>query len=292
MERYLDPKADLTFKKIFGTHPDLLMSLLNALLPLKEGQLIESVEYLPGELYPVSPLLKNTIVDVRCKDNRGRQFVVEMQMEWTTAFKQRVLFNASKAYVTQIGNGQNYKLLQPVYSLNFVNAVFEPDVPDFRHDYGIVHDKYSDKTIEGLHLTFLELPKFRPDTMTEKRMAVLWLRFLTEIDNKTQKVPRELEDNPEIHKALTQVRESAFTASELYSYDKFWDAISSQVTLQDGRYEEGLAEGREEGLAEGLEKGRAEERLSNARALLAAGMDRTMVCKALALSETEIRLLD
>lgn len=284
MERYLDPKADLTFKKIFGTHPDLLMSLLNALLPLKDGQLIESVEYLPGELYPVSPLLKNTIVDVRCKDNRGRQFVVEMQMEWTTAFKQRVLFNASKAYVTQIGNGQNYKLLQPVYSLNFVNAVFEPDVPDFRHDYGIVHDKYSDKTIEGLHLTFLELPKFRPDTMTEKRMAVLWLRFLTEIDNKTQKVPRELEDNPEIHKALTQVRESAFTASELYSYDKFWDAVSSQKTLQDGRYEEGLSEG--------LEKGRAEERLSNARALLAAGMDRTMVCKALALSETEIRLLD
>lgn len=284
MERYLDPKADLTFKKIFGTHPDLLMSLLNALLPLKDGQLIESVEYLPGELYPVSPLLKNTIVDVRCKDNRGRQFVVEMQMEWTTAFKQRVLFNASKAYVAQIGNGQNYKLLQPVYSLNFVNAVFEPDVPDFRHDYGIVHDKYSDKTIEGLHLTFLELPKFRPDTMTEKRMAVLWLRFLTEIDNKTQKVPRELEDNPEIHKALTQVRESAFTASELYSYDKFWDAVSSQKTLQDGRYEEGLSEG--------LEKGRAEERLSNARALLAAGMDRTMVCKALALSETEIRLLD
>lgn len=32
--KYLDPKADLTFKKIFGKHPDLLMSLLNALLPL------------------------------------------------------------------------------------------------------------------------------------------------------------------------------------------------------------------------------------------------------------------
>ena len=29
--RYLDPKADLTFKKIFGEHKDLLISLLNAL---------------------------------------------------------------------------------------------------------------------------------------------------------------------------------------------------------------------------------------------------------------------
>ena len=31
--RYLDPKADLTFKKVFGEHKDLLISLLNALLP-------------------------------------------------------------------------------------------------------------------------------------------------------------------------------------------------------------------------------------------------------------------
>ena len=30
--KYLDPKADLTFKKVFGEHPDLVTSLLNALL--------------------------------------------------------------------------------------------------------------------------------------------------------------------------------------------------------------------------------------------------------------------
>ncbi len=31
---YLDPKADLTFKKIFAKHPDLLISLLY--LPLSD----------------------------------------------------------------------------------------------------------------------------------------------------------------------------------------------------------------------------------------------------------------
>ena len=45
--KYLDPKADLTFKKIFGEHEDLVMSLLNALLPLDEGKQIEHVEFLP-----------------------------------------------------------------------------------------------------------------------------------------------------------------------------------------------------------------------------------------------------
>ena len=33
MSKYLDPKADLTFKKVFGEHRDLVVSFLNALLP-------------------------------------------------------------------------------------------------------------------------------------------------------------------------------------------------------------------------------------------------------------------
>ena len=34
MAKYLDPKVDLTFKKVFGEHPNLVASLLNSLLPL------------------------------------------------------------------------------------------------------------------------------------------------------------------------------------------------------------------------------------------------------------------
>ena len=45
--RYLDPKADLTFNRVFGEHPDLVMSLLNALLPLDAGQEVAEIEYLP-----------------------------------------------------------------------------------------------------------------------------------------------------------------------------------------------------------------------------------------------------
>ena len=31
--KYLDPKADLTFKKVFGEHQDLVISFLNASWP-------------------------------------------------------------------------------------------------------------------------------------------------------------------------------------------------------------------------------------------------------------------
>ena len=45
--KYLDPKADLTFKKIFGNHPDRLKNLLNTLQSLNENELIQQQQYLP-----------------------------------------------------------------------------------------------------------------------------------------------------------------------------------------------------------------------------------------------------
>lgn len=273
--KYLDPKADLTFKKIFAGHPDLLISLLNALLPLKRNQQIKSIEYLPTELVPVDPLHKDTIVDVRCRDVEGRQFVVEMQMAWTDAFKQRVLFNASKAYVSQAEMGCKYEDLQPVYSLNLVNEIFEKDMKEYKHNYHIVHDKRTKKVIEGLCFTFIELPKFHPHTMKEKRMTVLWLRFLTEINDKTQEVPAELLESPEISKALEEVKISAFTAEELRAYDKFWERVSSEKTLMEGRYDEG----------------KQDKALEIAQNLKSAGMDVDTICKMTGLSKEEIEEL-
>ena len=268
MKRYLDPKADLTFKKIFGRHPDLLISLLNALLPLADDEQIQSVEYLPTELVPELYEHKNSIVDVLCRDICGRQFCVEMQMEWTLSFKQRVLFNASKLYVSQAQKAEHYSDLKPVYSLNLVNDYIDRDDPLFIHNYRIVHDRHSDNIIKGLHFTFIELPKFSPQTMLEKRMAVFWLRFLTEITGTTKEVPAELLDNPQINKALEEVEISAFTEEELRAYDKFWDSVRTEKSMLYDSRQKGIEEGVEKGRAEG----RAEERLATAKRLLDMGL--------------------
>ena len=235
--KYLDPKADLTFKKVFGEHPELVKSLLNALLPFKsEEEEITSVTYLTPEMVPQTPTRKYSIVDVRCEDAQGRQFIVEMQMVWSVEFKQRVLFNASKAYVKQLNRGEDYSLLKPVYSLNLVNEVFEPELDDYYHYYHLVHEEHTEKVIDGLHLVFVELPKFTPHTFTEKKMQFLWLRYLTEIDENTKEIPAELLANPEIAKAVSEIEESAYSEEELLGYDDFWDAVSVEKTLA-GRLE-------------------------------------------------------
>ena len=232
MAKYLDPKADVTFKKVFGEHKNLVISLLNALLPLDEGKQVESIEYLPPELVPETPLGKNTIVDVRCEETGGRKFIVEMQMEWRANFKQRVLLNASKAYVKQLPRGNDYNLLQPVYSLNLVNETFEPDMEEYYHYYRLVHYLHSDKVLEGLHLVLVELPKFKAKNLTEKKMQVLWLRFLTEIGETTKKAPQDLVDNPHVNEALEIVEESALNDAERARYDGFWDYVSREATKE------------------------------------------------------------
>jgi predicted transposase/invertase (TIGR01784 family) len=276
MAKYLNPKADLTFKKIFGEHPNLVISLLNALLPLKDDERVVSIEYWPAEKIPRrTEAEKNSIVDVCCRDNKKREFIVEMQMTWTESFKKRVLLNASKAYVAQSESGQEYRLLQPVYALNFVNAPMNLGVDGYYHHYQLVHHEKSDEVIDGLQLVFIELPKFQPQTFSEKKMQVLWLRFLTEINDETREVPIELLENAEVSEALEIVERAAFDDAEMRAYDKFWDNVSVQKTLDNARKREINAVKRE------AEKAKAEaeeaktklkqEKLDTARKMKAKG---------------------
>ncbi|MDR0699106.1 MAG: Rpn family recombination-promoting nuclease/putative transposase [Tannerella sp.] len=256
MARYLDPKNDLIFKRIFGEHPNLLKSFLNALMPLKAGQQIESLEYLPAEQVPDNPAKKNSIVDVRCIDNYGRQFIVEMQMLWNSSFSNRLVFNASKAYVRQLEKSQRYHLLQPVYALAILDSVFDKQTAEFYHHYRIVNDRNTEEVIEGLEFVLVELPKFRAETWTERRLAVLWLRFLREVEEQQSVVSDDLKSDAEIRQALELCEVGAYTNAELAVYDAYWDAIRVENSL----IYEGIIEGEAKGEAKGIAKGRAEGR--------------------------------
>jgi predicted transposase/invertase (TIGR01784 family) len=255
MSRYLDPKTDIVFKKIFGQHPHLLKSFLNAVLPLPEDGLIDSLEYLPSEQVPVIPSFKYTIVDVRCTDQKGRIFIVEMQIQWTTGFMQRMLFNASKAYVNQLEKGEDYHLLMPVYGLGLINTEFDPNPADWYHHYTMINVEKPQAQIKDLQLIFIELPKFKAQNRRDKKLSVLWLRFMSELNDKTKYIPNEWLDVPEIKEASDLAEEAAYTPSELVAYDKYWDAISIEKTLVGNALKEGEAIGEERGIAIGEERG-------------------------------------
>jgi len=235
MAKYLDPKVDVLFKKIFSENKDLVISFLNSLLPLDAGQEIVTIEYLSPEQTPNTPLGKNSIVDVRCIDNEGRAFVVEMQSEWTNIFRKRLLINGSKAVVRQMDKtstedkAKTYQELKPVYVVAVVNARFSKK-KDWYHHLKILNPKNPEVVIEGLDYVLLELPNFTPETWTyaHKQLAVLWLRFLKEIDGYIEELPEELASNNLIRRAIEMCEEAAFTPEELAAYDRakeqaLWD---------------------------------------------------------------------
>ena len=281
--KYLDPKADLTFKKIFGNHPKRLISLLNALLPLSEEEQIQEIKYLPTELVPENNSYRYAITNILCTDAKSNKFCVVIRIEWSDAFQLRVQFLASELYVNPAIKQVKYFAQYPTYSLNLISDTFKYNTPDFIHNYHVVYDKDTHKVIEDLHFTFIELPKFTPHSYVDKRMMVLWLRFLTEINSDTKEIPADLLNDPEIGKAVEELEISGFSDAELWAYDKFWDSVSVERTLLDDRYQKGKEEGKEEGMNQ--------RSLEIARKMLAKGMDEASVMDMTGLTAEEIKLL-
>ena len=131
-----------------------------------------------------------------------------------------------------------------------------------------------------MHFTFIELPKFTPHSIADKRMMVLWLRFLTEINSNTKEIPSDLLNDPEIGKAVEELEISGFTDAELRAYDKFWDSVSVERTLLDDRYQKGMEKGMKQGREEGREEGKHEANTETAQRLLAMGLSAEQVAKA------------
>ena len=275
--KYLDPKADLTFKKIFGNHPARLISLLNALLPLSEEEQIHEIKYLPTELVPENNSYRYAITNILCTDAKSNKFCVVIRIEWSDAFQLRVQFLASELYVNPAIKQVKYFAQYPTYSLNLISDTFKYNTPDFIHNYHVVYDKDTHKVIEDLHFTFIELPKFTPHSIADKRMMVLWLRFLTEINSDTKEIPADLLNDPEIGKAVEELEISGFSDAELWAYDKFWDSVSVERTLIDDSYKKGI------------EKSMNQRSLEIARKMLAQGMDEAMVMDMTGLTAEEIK---
>lgn len=291
--RFLNPKADIVFKRIFGDHDHLLISFLNALMPLPDGVEIKSLEYLTSEQVPVIPDFRRSIVDVKCYDQLGRTFIVEMQMQWVKEFASRLLYGSAQAYVQQLSRGDTYKQLCPVYGLGLINDNFDIS-EDWYHHYRMSNVKAQEKTIEGIELVLLELPKFKPSTRTEKKITSLWLRFLNEAES-LDEIPEDFKSYPELIEAMELSQESGFTRPQLEYYNSYWDAVSRERTLVEGSFEKGekvgLEKGREEGELIGLEKGREEGVRLIAYNLKLSGQNSEFISKITGLSKAEIEQL-
>ena len=190
---FADPKTDFVFKRIFGSEgrKPLLIALLNHLLELEGERRILDVQHLSGDQHIDVAELKLSIVDVKCTDAAGRRFVVEMQVLKVEGFEKRVVYNASKAYVMQLRNAEEYPALCDVVGVTICNFNLWPDkdergqpkVPMLSR-WRMQEQHSGERGLSQVQYVFLELPKYdagdSPETLIEK-----WAYFFREAKNLT-----------------------------------------------------------------------------------------------------------
>jgi len=253
---FADPKTKIIFKRIFGreVHKPLLIELLNALLELSQDHRIVDLKYLsPEQRVPVEEL-KLSLVDVKCFDERGRHYVVEMQVLNVEGFEKRVVYNPSKEYVTQLRTGEDYPGFDDVIGVTICDFLLwpGPPVPD-----GAPVPMLSRWRMQEQHggalgpsqvqYVFLELPKYRSGDAPQGTID-RWAYFFREAKNLAE-VPPAL-SVPPYREALEAICMADFCAGELDLYDR------AKIAEQDARGALSLA--KRQGREKGLEEGRAE----------------------------------
>jgi predicted transposase/invertase (TIGR01784 family) len=257
---FADPKTDFVFKRIFGAEArkPLLIALLNHLLELEGERRIMDVQHLSGDQHIDVAELKLSIVDVKCTDAAGRRFVVEMQVLKVEGFEKRVVYNASKAYVMQLRNAEEYPTLCDVVGVTICNFNLWPET-DERGLFKVpmlsrwrMQEQHSgERGLPQIQYAFLELPKYaagdEPETLIDR-----WAYFFREAKN-LDVVPPALSERP-FRDALEVARVATFSPEEREAYER------AKMAEQDARGALAVAhhEGHQAGLAEGKLEGKRE----------------------------------
>ncbi len=181
IKKYLDPKNDLAFKKIFGEekHKNIPISFLNAVFNLEGVDRIEDLEFLNTVQPPEVEARKESIVDVLVRDKRGVKYIVEMQVAKIEGFEKRAQYYAAKTYCSHFNVGGPYGELKKVIFLAITSYEVFPDKPDqYKSDHVILDRESHQHDLKDFYFTFVELPKF---TKKEHELTTLedkWYYFL------------------------------------------------------------------------------------------------------------------
>ncbi len=160
--KFLDPKNDLSFKKIFGSekNKNILIHFLNDILDFSTSDQIIEIEFLSTIMDPKIASDKQSIVDVLCKDSIGNRFVIEMQLARDKGFEKRAQLYAAKAYSRQLDKSGNYIDLQKVFFIAISNCNLLPEEVDYISTHNIRDIKTNGHYLKDLQFVFIELPKF------------------------------------------------------------------------------------------------------------------------------------
>ena len=295
--RYLDPTNDVAFKKLF-TQKDILKDFLNTVLRLEEGCKIVELNFISQEELPPFKMGRRNIFDIKCKDQEGKYYVVEMQNKPESFFLNRVQCYASHAYVSQALRGATHEGLVPVILLVISKEnLFEDDIECISYHHTL-ESQTKKQLLFALSYVFIELPKFKKSAKDLKSQEDDWLFFFAHWQE--SKEPPETITDPLVLEAYKIIEQFNWTPEEYDAYFRARLASDAEDIMLTKSFEEGFEKGREEKESalkkveeekEAAIKKAEQEKIEIAKSLLSQGVDVETIAKATKLSKEEIEKL-
>ena len=267
--KFINPKVDYAFQKIFGSHQSekILISFLNAIIYDGE-KIIESLTIVnpfnPGQIIS----FKDTYLDVKAVLVDGSIVVIEMQVARMTAFNKRVAYNLAKAYANQLDKGEKYPLLNPAIAVTITDFILFKTTDDAINKFVFQEETKKLECLDKeLRLIFVELPKFKKTLSELQGLKDKWIYFLKEAAS-LDGIPESLGEVVEIEQALNIANFINMSPEEL-------EVVENRgIAMQDERgriaYAEqlGVAKGEAIGIVKGETKGRLSQTIALVKVLI------------------------
>jgi len=292
--KFLDPKNDYAFKRIFGRkkNQDILIHFINDMLEFSGEACIKSVEFLQTNQDPEIAAAKQSSVDVMCTDELGRQYIVEMQVAKGQGFEKRAQYYAAKAYSRQLMEKELYINLKEIIFVAITDFEMFPDKADYKSNHVVLDKKTYSHDLKDFSFTFLELPKFKKSIDELSSIVEKWAYFFKHAEETTEdELSKIIGSDPVIKRAYEELNRFSWTEIELNTYEqeekRALDALAiraQQIADDEAR----MADGEARGLAKGKAEGRVEEKYNIAKNLLKCGVDIDLVMEGTGLTREEV----
>ncbi|MEW5766715.1 MAG: Rpn family recombination-promoting nuclease/putative transposase [bacterium] len=279
---FLDVKTDFAFKKVFGSEQskDILISFLNSVIDFEGNERIVDLTIVDPYQIPLIKGMKDTFVDVKARLSNQKRVIIEMQVLNVEGFEKRVLYNAAKAYSSQLKKAESFTTLKPIIALTITDFTMFGEVDNIITYFKLIEKETLIKYSDEIELIFIELPKFTKNEDELGSITDKWIYFIKNAGS-LEYTPKTLIEEVEIKKAFEIANTAGMSEAELEAQFKRHDFIY----LQKSSIEFALKQGRKEG----KEEGRKEKAIEVAKTLLGLGVDMEKISKATGLSLDEIK---
>lgn len=236
---------------------------------------------MPNEKLPISVGDRRAIFDIYCTNEKGDQFIVEMQKAEQKFFKDRTLFYSTFPIQEQARNKDRFWNFErkAIYTIGILDFSFEESDKDkYRHDVKLTEQEQKNGFYEKLTYLYLEMPKFqKTETELETRFDK-WMFVLKNLP-KLDRIPVELKES--IFLKLFETAEIAKLHPDEYKqYEASVNAYRDIFNIKNTYLEKGKKEGEQIGIQKG--------KLEIAKVMVKEGESNEKIKKYTGLSDDEI----